>query len=342
MTTEKMTALVCKHDGFSGSMEGPSIDSLDPWVEAKELDVPEPGDGEALVRVIMASVNPSDIHFIKGEYGIPRRAGVPAGFEAVGEVVKAGKGGEGLVGKRVGFFASRSGVWAEYAIADIRACVPVVDAVRDEDAAALLVNPMTSIGMYEEATSSGNDCFIQTAAASQLCKLIAGLAKEDGKSVISIVRRDEQIDQLKSYGSTHVLNCQSKGFAEEVGQIIKENKPRVMLDAVADQVSSDIFAAMPSFARWIIYGKLSPEAPALTQAGQFIFMNKRIEGFWLTQWMKDKPVEEQIKAGMRVQQMFASGKWKTDVAEVIKLGEAHDKLAAALSGANTGKVMLVP
>ena len=77
---DTMFGLVCRHDGFSGTQEGPAISSLDPYLEAKEIDVPEPGDGQVLLRVMMASVNPSDLHFIKGEYGVPRRAGVPAGF----------------------------------------------------------------------------------------------------------------------------------------------------------------------------------------------------------------------------------------------------------------------
>ncbi|MEM7289847.1 MAG: alcohol dehydrogenase catalytic domain-containing protein, partial [Pseudomonadota bacterium] len=326
MTAEKMNALITLGDGFSGTSEGPAIESLDPYLEYGQVDVPEPGDGEVLVRVIMASINPSDLHFIKGEYGIPRRAGVPAGFEAVGEVIKAGKGGEGLVGKRVSCFGSASGVWADYAIAAVPTCIPLRDDVRDEDASAMLVNPLTAIGMYEEATSNRNDAFIMTAAASQLCKLISGLAKEDGKQAISIVRRDEQIEPLKELGSSHVLNCTSEGFAKEIGGLIQELKPRVMLDAVADQISSSIFSAMPSRARWMIYGKLSTEMPVLEQPGQFIFMGKQIEGFWLTQWMKDKPVNDQIAASMRVQELFATGKWKTDVAAVISLKDAHKQV----------------
>jgi NADPH:quinone reductase-like Zn-dependent oxidoreductase len=338
----KMHGLVLKDDGFSGTSEGPAITSLEPYLDYLELDVPEPQDGQVLIRTIMASVNPSDMHFIKGEYGVPRRKGVPAGFEAVGEVVKAGKGGEGLVGKRVGFFGSASGAWADYAISEISMCVPVIDQVRDEDAAALLVNPLTAIAMYELAKENGNECFIMTAAASQLCKLIAGLAKEDGTKVISIVRRDEHVEHLKKYGSTHVLNCKADDFESEMQAFIKEHKPRVMLDAVADQVSSDIFTAMPSHSRWFVYGKLSPDNPAIANMGQFIFMDKRIEGFWLTKWMKETPPEKLMQAGMKVQQMYASGAWKTDVSEVISLKDAHETLPEALGKMNTGKVMLVP
>lgn len=340
--SQRMNALITLGDGFSGTSEGPAIESLDPFLQYGQVDVPEPGDGEVLVKVTMASINPSDLHFIKGEYGVPRRAGVPAGFEAVGEVVKAGKGGEGLLGKRVSCFGSASGVWADYAIAVAATCIPLRDDVRDEDAAALMVNPLTAIGMYKEATSKGSDAFIMTAAASQLCKLIAGLAKEDGKHAISIVRRNEQLEPVKAYGSSHVLNCKSDGFSKEMGSIIKELKPRVLLDAVADQVSSSIFTAMPSHARWIIYGKLSTEMPVLEQAGQFVFMGKRIEGFWLSRWMKEQPVPDQIAAVQRVQELFATGTWKTDVAAVIQLADAHAKLPEALSGENKGKVMLVP
>jgi len=339
---EKMHGLVLKEDGFSDTSEGPAITSLDPYLAYCELDVPEPQDGQVLVCTIMASVNPSDMHFIKGEYGVPRRKGTPAGFEAVGEVVKAGKGGEGLIGKRVGFFGSASGVWADYAVSEGSMCVPVMDAVRDEDAAALLVNPLTAIAIYELAKKHGNECFIMTAAASQLCKLIAGLAKEDGTKIISIVRRDEHVEKLGKYGSTHVLNCKADDFERTVQSLINEHKPRVMLDAVGDQVSSDIFITMPSGARWVVYGKLSSDNPSLAQMGQFIFMDKKIEGFWLTKWMKEVSPDKLMQAGMKVQQMFASGSWQTDVADKISLKDAHAKLPEALSKMNTGKVMLMP
>ncbi len=339
---EKMFGLVLKHDGFSGTSEGPAISSLDPYLEAMELDVPVPGAGQVLLRVIMASVNPSDLHYIKGEYGVPRKAGIPAGFEAVGEVVQAGKGADHLVGLRVGFFGSASGVWADYAVAEATMCMPVRDDVRDEDAAALLVNPLTAIGMFEEARSNDNKSFVMTAAASQLCKLITGLAAQEDIATISIVRRDEHVGPLKEMGASHVLNCRSDQFMKDLQGLMKELKPRVMLDAVADQLSSDIFSAMPSGARWIIYGKLSNQPPRLDQVGQFIFMGKQVEGFWLTKWMQKKPLEEQVAAGMKVQELFASGKWKTDVAETIPLREAHARLPAAVSKINTGKIMLVP
>ena len=114
-----------------------------------------------------------------------------------------------------------------------------------------------------------------------------------------------------------------------------------MLDAVASQVSADIFAAMPNRARWVVYGKLDPNPPQLKEMGQFVFMQKQIEGFWLTRWFMETPVEEQIRVIGEVQQRFVSGQWQTEVAETVRLSEAPARLADALRHP-AGKVMLVP
>lgn len=338
----QMQALTLVEGGFSGTQEGPSIRSLDPYLERRAVAVPQPGKGEVLVRVTLANVNPSDLHFIKGEYGLPRVAGAPAGFEGCGIAVAAGEGAEGLVGRRVAFVASRSGAWAEYALADAASCIPVDERIRDEDAAAFFVNPLTAIAMFEEVRAAGSKSFIMSAAASQLCKFIAGLAREEGYSAVSLVRRDEQVAHLRELGAAHVLNVTARGFIQELTALIRAEKPRVFLDAVADQLSSDIFFAMPARAHWIIYGKLSPEAPTLGQPGQFIFLEKQIRGFWLSKWLREKPAETVIAAGRKAQEMFASAKWATEVADTIPLAQAHARLPGALSGANTGKVMLTP
>jgi NADPH:quinone reductase-like Zn-dependent oxidoreductase len=337
-----MKALVLKNDGFSGTAEGPAISTLEPYLDWADLPVPQPGPGEVLVKVGLAGINPSDLHFIKGEYGIARVKGSAAGFEGMGVVAATGEGTSALAGKRVGFVGGITGAWAQYVLLKASSAIPVVDAVRDEDAAALVVNPLTAIAMFEEMKKSGSKAFIMTAAASQLCKLMTGLARDEGYSAIAVVRRDEHVEGLKRLGATHALNSTAPGFRAELAAILKQEKPRMMLDAVADQVSSDIFTAMGSRANWMIYGVLSPKNPVLTAPGQFVFMDKKITGFWLTKWLQNEPREQVVAAGMKVQQRFASGAWKTDVAAIVPLGEAMAKLPAALSGANHGKVFIRP
>jgi NADPH:quinone reductase-like Zn-dependent oxidoreductase len=337
-----MRALTVKGSGFSGTQEGPAIASLDPWLDLQEIPVPTLEAGQLLIKVRLANINPSDLHFIKGEYGIPRVAGKPGGFEACGDVVAAGEGAEKLVGKRVAFVATHSGAWADYAVSDARSATVMPDAVRDEDAAAFYVNPLTAAAMFEIARAEGGGAFLMSAAASQLGKLLAGLARDEGVKAIALVRRDEHLRQLKELGAAEAVNVADGTAMKRVTEIIRASKPRVFLDAVCDQISADVFFAMPARARWIIYGVLSTNSPKLTQPGHFVFLDKQIRGFWLTQWLREQPKETVGKAFATVIDRFSTGKWKTDVAAVVPLAEAHAKLPALLGKPNAGKVMLKP
>ncbi|MEM6462886.1 MAG: zinc-binding dehydrogenase [Pseudomonadota bacterium] len=337
-------ALVQKQDGYSGTSEGPAIDDIGRYVEAADIVLPQLTDGQVLIKMAMASINPSDLHFIKGEYGQPRRSGAAAGFEGVGEVISGnGDYAQSLIGKRVAFTVNPegSGAWSEYAITLARICIPVRDDMRDEDAAAHVVNPMTAMAMFDIVRKAETGSFIMTAANSQLCKLISVLGHEHNIPAISVVRKETQIAHLKELGAKHVLNSSAADFSAALKGVIREEKPRIMLDAVGNQLSADIFFAMPNRSRWVVYGKLDTTPPRLGEMGQFVFMEKRIEGFWLTRWFMSTPPEEQMRVVGEVQERFVSGKWKTEVTATIRLRDAMTDLTQALHNPD-GKIMLVP
>ena len=110
----------------------------------QELPDPHPGPGEILVRVRCASVNPSDLHVLRGRFG--RQPALPAspGTEAMGVVEALGAGVQGpAVGTRVALL-NVWGTWRERLVAPAEGVVPVPDGVSDEDAAQALVNPVTA------------------------------------------------------------------------------------------------------------------------------------------------------------------------------------------------------
>ncbi|WP_170463726.1 alcohol dehydrogenase catalytic domain-containing protein [Ruegeria arenilitoris] len=342
MTTlpPKMFAVIQTHDGYTGSPSGPFIEDAADWLAEAEVDIPEPGLGQVLIKLRTASVNPSDIHFIKGEYGQPRVKGVPAGFEGCGDVVATGKGAEALQGQRVAFVAAGSGAWAEYVVTQALMCIPLRPDISDEDGSAQIVNPMTAMAMVDIARGAG-EAFVVSAATSQLGKLMCALGRDLGLKPIALVRRAEAVEVIKAHGAHEVLVTTDQDVVQKFSELSHELKPRVFLDAVADQLSEQLFCAMPNGARWVVYGKLSPELPKLTQTGQLIFMNKRIEGFWLTQWMTSTPPADQMRVVAEVQARFADGRWKTDVSERLKLRDVVGKLADALKKSD-GKVLITP
>jgi len=334
---ETMLALIQKHDGYSGRMEGPHIEDAGEFIEVADLPVPTPAAGQVLIKLRASSVNPSDLHFIKGEYGQPRVKGAAAGFEGCGDVVA---GEPGLMGKRVAFVAASTGAWAEYVVANTITALPLRDDISDEDGAAQIVNPLTAMAMVDIAAQAG-DSFIISAATSQLGKLMIGLAKDKGLNAIALVRRENAIESLKNMGAAAVVVTTSDSFQTDFEAASRAMKPRVFLDAVCDQVSETVFTLMPNRARWVCYGMLSTHPPVLTQMGQFTFMGKQIEGFWLTNWMRQTPPADQMRVIGEVQARFADGRWKTDISARLKLRGVVDGLADALKLPD-GKVLILP
>ncbi len=313
---DTMLALVQTGDGYSDMATGPTLENAADWLCLDTVPLPSPTDGEALIKVRRAAVNPSDVHFIKGEYGQPRIRGQVAGFEGCGDVIS---GPKHLLGQRVAFVAG-PGAWAQYVAVDAQLCIPLHPAINDNDATGQIVNPLTAYAMMQMA----KDAVIITAGASQLGKLMIAMARDMGVTTIATTRRDVALQ------ADVVINTTAPDAMAQMQQAIATHKPRIMLDAVADQTSEAIFTAMPNRARWVCYGKLAIEAPQLTQMGQLIFMGKRIEGFWLTQWLRDTPVADQMAAIAQVQTRFADGRWKTDVAAELPLQDLIENLADAL------------
>ncbi len=341
---KEMKALLLKGDGYATQPSGSALEAMEPYVGMGTIGVPTPTGRQVLVKVNLASINPSDVMFVKGLYGQPRAKGQPAGFEGVGIVVATGDdpGAKALDGKRIAFATGLSnwGSWADYAVADALACIPLIDGIRDADAAAMIVNPLTAIAMFGIVKDEGEKAFILTAGASQLSKLIMGLAREEGYRPIAIVRRDDQIPLLKEAGAAHVLNAESATYKADLRAVLKAEQPRVFLDAVTGPLASQIFHEMPRRSRWIVYGRLDPETTAIREPGQLIFQNKRVEGFWLTEWMRRSP-EKRVEAIRDAQKRFVDGRWQTDVTAVVPLAEAMARVPKEIAKPN-GKVFIAP
>ncbi|UDL88433.1 zinc-binding dehydrogenase [Mesorhizobium sp. PAMC28654] len=340
----EMKALLLVGDGYTKMPSGGVLEAMEPYLGLGSIAVPTPGSTQVLIKVSLASINPSDVAFIKGQYGQPRAKGQPAGFEGLGTVVATGDDpyAKSLAGKRVAFATGLTnwGSWAEYAVAEAAACIPLLDTVRDEDGAAMIVNPLTALAMFDIVKQEGEKAFVMTAGASQLCKLIIGLAKEAGLRPIVTVRRDDQIGLLKELGAAHVLNEKADDFKAALREVMKAEQPRIFLDAVTGPLASAIFDAMPKRSRWIIYGRLDTDATIIREPGQLIFQHKHIEGFWLSEWMRQSGDRRGL-AILEAQKRFSDGRWATDVTAVLPLAESMARVPAELAKPN-GKVFIRP
>ena len=116
-------------------------------LEVSEVPTPTPAAGEALVRVVRATIHNHDLWTVRGTYGFKPELPARSGTEAVGVVEALGEGVTGLeVGQRVvagGVF----GAWAEYVVAPAAALLPVPDAIDDDAAAQLVSMPFSAVSL---------------------------------------------------------------------------------------------------------------------------------------------------------------------------------------------------
>lgn len=339
-------ALLQRQDGFTSTPVGHiRYDSFDDYLEMGEVEVPVLDSGQVLIEMTLASINPSDLHFLKGEYGQPRQQGKAAGFEGVGTIIDSGGDAyaSSLVGQRVSFVATStgSGTWATHAITDAVLCIPMPNTVRDHDAAGFIVNPLTAAVMFEQARAAGSPGVVLTAGASQVSKFIIALARDTGLSSIAIVRRDVHNDVLNELGATAILNQTDDDFDAQLTAAMREHNPQMFIDPVVDSTSTQIFSAMGRNSTWLIYGSLSPETPPMPSSGDLVFMFKEIRGFWLSPWMRNTPPEEKMAVFGEVQARFGDGRWSTDVGATVELDDVMGSLASVLEDPR-GKVFIKP
>lgn len=230
----------------------------DPFEAIKSLHliekaVPTPGPGQVLVRVEAAPCNPSDLLFLQGRYGVKKALPAVPGWEGAGTVIAHGGGllGRWLVGKRVAcaLRGEMDGSWAQYAVADAKMCLVLRDDVSIEQGATLIINPLTAYGMVQVAVDEGHAAIVQTAAASQLGKLVLKLANDRGLPIINIVRRKEQEDLLRSLGAKIVLNSETAHFKEEFKKEAAHLNATIAFDAVGGELTGQVLGLMPNHSK---------------------------------------------------------------------------------------------
>ncbi len=339
-----MKGLLLRQGGLAEKAEslGAHFDRPGDYLELGEIPTPKPGPGQVLIKMRRATINPSDIAFVKGIYGQPRIEGKPAGFEGVGVVVDAGPGlfGKFLKGRDVGFYATPdgSGTWAEYAVTQAMLALPLKKGLADRDAAGLIVNPVTAVAMLDMVKPG--TAFVFSAAASQLGKLMAGLAKDQGKRMIALVRREAPVAMLKDLGAAYVLNESDADYKTDLAKVLEKEKPVIFLDAVAGHRSAQTHNMMGDRARWVIYGRLDDSPAEILDPGAMIFQRKVVEGFWTTDWAAKTSFVQKMRVFGEVQNRFRDGRWKTDVSAELPLNQAIERLPQALAQPD-GKVQIV-
>lgn len=307
----------------------------------REMPTPEPGPGQVRVRMLAAPINPSDLLYIRGNYG--KRPVLPStpGFEGVGIVESSGPGmyGKFLVGKRVVVPNSLTGSWAESALVTARQAIPIPNKLPVEQAAMFFVNPATAYIMSRKVLNvPEGDWLLQTAAGSSLGKMVIRLGRKFGFKTINIVRRREQIDELKSLGADVVLAEVDGDVAEQVHKATGGSGVRYAIDPVGGATGSAVVRSLGTGGRMLVFGTLSGE-PLSFSSRELMTRDASVSGFWLGNYMSRLGLLAKLKLIRTISSLMLEGVLVSKVSDTFPLDRFSEAIQSAEKPGRGGKTL---
>ena len=333
-------------------------------IELADCPQPAPADGEVLVRVKLAPINPSDLNYVRGTYhdALSRVIWNQAttepryqpegdtcvappytiGGEAVGTVVSTGNGilAKRLAGKRVAVAgAPPNGTWADFVVVNAKKAVAIPDSVDDHQAASFFVNPLTAVALVENVLNvkKGHRVLI-TAAGSALADMLRTLIRLRGATAISVVRSDSAAAKLKSRGVESVVVATEDDLVDAVREIAPHGVDAV-LDCVGGALLGAALRTLTLNGKIVCYGTLSGEAAEL-HPRDLMMPVSRVQGFYLLNWLASKSLLGRLRLVRRVTRLLAGGTLKTRVSETFAAGDYKAALEQATVSASVGKTYL--
>ena len=172
----------------------------------RDVEVAEPGPGEARVRHTAIGLNMIDTYYRKGLYSIPLPSGL--GGEAAGVVTAVGAGVAGLrPGQRVAYASPPPlDAYAEERVIDAKWLVPLPDTIDDRTAAAVMLKGLTAwYLLHRSYRVAPGDWILLYAAAGGVGSLVAQWARSLGARVIGVVGSESKRAVAESHGCEAVL-----------------------------------------------------------------------------------------------------------------------------------------
>ncbi|HZY65987.1 MAG TPA: quinone oxidoreductase [Rubrobacteraceae bacterium] len=307
----------------------------------EDVEIPDPGPGEARVKLAASGVNFIDVYQRTGLY--PRETPFTLGLEGAGEVEAVGDGVEELSPGDYVAFAGVPGAYAEYINAPVESLVPFnVTMVEARIAAAIMLQGMTAHYLTHSTfpIEEGQSVLIH-AAAGGVGLLLCQMAKMRGAgTVIGTVGTEEKAKLAKEAGADETIIYTEQDFVEEVNRITEGEGVHVVYDSVGKDTFDGSLDCLRRRGYLVLFGGSSGPVPPV----DLQILNQK-GGLYVTRPSLAQYTATREELMWRAESLFS---WIGQDNLSVRIGGTYELSDAAqahedLEGRKTtGKLILIP
>lgn len=304
------------------------------------VDRPEPGPGEALVRIEAASVNPIDEYVREGSVSPP--AGLPhvggsdlAGVvEAVGEGVTGVEPGDRVFATGLGLFSP--GTYAEYTVAPVEqlAALPASVPFREGAAAAMAFATAWRALVTRGDLRLGEVALVHGASGG-VGHAATQIAAAAGSHVVGTARDGDPASLVRSLGADAVVDYRSEDLAGELAEATDGRPLDVVFEPHADSNLEADLTRLERGGRIVIIGE---ESPIAIDSGTSMTAKQADADLRFMSIVAS--AEDQAPILRRVGELLADGTFTVEIDRTFGLNELSEAHAYLQSSGTLGKVVI--
>lgn len=222
-------------------------------VQVESVAVPDPADGEVLIRVAAAGLDRATLHLLTGlpylarlAFGVRRPRQPMLGIQIAGEVVAVGPNVDFHVGDRV--FGTATGSFAEFAIAQPGTIAPTPNSVTDADAATLGVSGNTALeAVVRHGRVAAGERVLVLGGSGAVGSFAVQLAAHRGAEVTAACSAGKR-DLVETLGAKRTVDYRTTPLADMGGPF------DLIVDIGGNRSISSLRSALTPIGRLVIVG----------------------------------------------------------------------------------------
>ncbi|WP_321876375.1 NADPH:quinone oxidoreductase family protein [Paraburkholderia bannensis] len=305
-------------------------------------DLPDlvPGPGQVVIDVKAAAVNFPDVLIIENKYQMKPQLPFTPGAEVAGIVRAVGAGVKFAPGTRVVAYVGNGG-YAEQAIADASACVPLPDAADFATAAAFTLAYGTSHhAVVDRAQLKAGETMLVLGAAGGVGLAAVEIGKVLGARVIAAASSEEKLDVCRRFGADATINYSTEDLRESIKALTDGKGPDVIYDPVGGIYAEPAFRSIGWRGRYLVVGFANGEIPKLPLNLALLKGASLVGVFW-GDYARREP-QNNAAAFAQMVGWIGEGKLKPYVSKRYKLADSAQALKDMASRKVTGKIIIEP